>query len=488
MTVYSTGSLAAEENALLNVPADKGKASVRESMKDLPRTPLLNKSLYPLHLRRGAVSPASFSLKSASTASSLNALPRGYNELCNALSGKGPIILLSDQASVQSLCSLHSRMTCSCLSLKSAGSEESQGGTTYGNGITVNLTPAGSDGSFVSSPPAKSDGMQATLSVPLECHGKRRNGSENQGLPATESAICKSYTNDTGNEAKEATPVAVEPGPYDEDQETDGSKRNENTNTTENTRLESSSEFNLTPESLCKNRQEIRGSPFNLNTTNDGGDPLLENDNNFEALETKLPVKPVPVVGRAVSAYPIMEYSLYKDTLPSNRDESQECEDLCNTNNDKITPKRRHSAFTPCNATSSTKRRQERFSNDWMQKHVTECEPLINRNLAQDCPNDVLVSDADDRHDDKIDNMFGASDQCSGHTRKSLRKSGASICYSPTRIDHVNEDSAVTETEKPSTEETDEGTWIPSIPPCPPNGYLSRVTTLTPDLERTSCV
>ena len=263
-------------------------------------------------------------------------------------------------------------------------------------------------------------------------------------------------------------------------------KENENTNTTENTRLESSSKFNLAPESLCKNCQEIRGSLFNLNRTNDGGDSLLQNGNNFEALETKLPVKPVPVVGGAVSAYPIMEYSLYEDKLASNRDESQECKNLCNTNNDKITPKRRHSAFTPCNATSSTKRRQERFSNDWIQKHVTECEPLINRNLTQDCPNDVLISDLDDRHDD--DNMFGVSDHCSGHTTKRSRKSGLSICYSPTIVDHVNEDGAVSETEKPSTDETNEGSWIPPIPPCPPNGYLSRVTTLTPELERTSRV
>lgn len=77
---------------------------------------------YPLHLRRGAVSPASFSIKSTSTTSSYNQLHKSSKDLCNALKSKGPIIVLSEQ-SLQSLNSLHPNITFSCASLMSSTGE-----------------------------------------------------------------------------------------------------------------------------------------------------------------------------------------------------------------------------------------------------------------------------------------------------------------------------------------------------------------------------
>ena len=66
-------------------------------------SPLADAGYNRLHLRRGAVSPASFSLKSTSTTSSFSHLPRGSRELCSALrNSHGPIIVLSNP-SLQSL-------------------------------------------------------------------------------------------------------------------------------------------------------------------------------------------------------------------------------------------------------------------------------------------------------------------------------------------------------------------------------------------------
>ena len=188
-----TGSLSTGIDTLLHVPGDKKNGNAKGSIKG---PPMLNRSLYPLHLRRGAVSPASFSLKSNSTTSSLNALPRGYNELCNALSGKGPIILLSDQASVQSFCSLQSlnpMMSCSCSSLRGAGTDASGG---EGDGTAVN------DGNSVSdSPTAKVDVMQATLDVPKGFYGMRKSSKEN-ATSGTEDAACYERLLATDNERR----------------------------------------------------------------------------------------------------------------------------------------------------------------------------------------------------------------------------------------------------------------------------------------------
>lgn len=442
-------------------------------MKELPRTPLLNKSLYPLHLRRGAVSPASFSLRSASTASSLNALPRGYNELCNALSGKGPIILLSDQASVQSLCSLHSRMTCSCSSLKSVGSDGLQGAAANAD--------AGSDGSLVSSPPAKVDGMQVTLSVPVECHGKRRNSNGHHGLLATENGKCRGDTKETL-----LTPVVsvpIERGRTDINKKDDMDKMLTNHTSsvavTENTR-KGLDNINLnSPNIHCL---ETGVSPFTFKNTKDVENLPLQKDDELDASQVKLPVKPVPVVGRAVSAYSLMEYRLYKDVVPNNG-ESPECQDLPNTNNDKNSPTRRHSAFTLIDSTSSTvKARQGRLSTGCMRENVTECEPLINGNVGQACPNDVFI------RDEEGENVVSESDQRSVHTLQRLRKSGVSVCYLPTNSSQRSEDSTVPKIKEPSTENTDEDTWLRPIHPCSSNGCLLRVTTHCPNSERTSRV
>ncbi|XP_078349460.1 uncharacterized protein LOC144634382 [Oculina patagonica] len=449
------GSLTTGENALLNVPmGNKRKISAKESPT---RTPLVNKSLYPLHLRRGAVSPASFSLKSASTASSLNALPRGYNELYNALSGKGPIILLSDQASMQSLCSLNSRMTCSCSSLRSAGSDGSQGSPPNAEGSGANRTRVGSDGSFVFSPTEKADGTLATLSVPVECHGKRRDSSEsrngvketenNHGMSATKKKKCDSDPTDNNNETANQNgfePVQFvslpnERGPGNTSDAdcvdykdknlvptiNDGNVGATSSNSTTGTlNVNQNNPYRLCWETMSDNAPDLNNSPcqFYQNRNN-----LPFEKDEIHAAEIKLPVKPVPVIGRAVSAYSIMEYNIGKNTLPRIDKSEPDSTQIENTSDNG--PKRRHSAFTPCYENSSLiKRRKGRLSTGCMKEHVTECEPLINGSVVRAHSGEETDSEKEE------EDVFSLQSDQSFQEGKRSRKSGINDCDSPTEF------------------------------------------------------
>ena len=392
----------------------KRKNSTKETPKEIHRTPLINKSLYPLHLRRGAVSPASFSLKSASTASSLNALPRGYNELYNALSGKGPIILLSDQASVQSMCSINSRMTCSCSSLRTAGTDG------YAN-TDGNRTRLGSDGSLVYSPTEKVDATQVTLSVPIECHGKRKDNSDSRtgtkgtenshSLPATKKRKCENDATDYSNNRNETEFETVEFVTLPHEGESgsrgkhDGNLVNSQVDHGENEchGLSRKDENNIADnqnvnqthyqETMRENTPNVDNSPCKF-TSQQANSAFEKGD------DLKLPVKPVPVIGRAVSAYSIMEYNIGKNMLPGN-DENQAVfnnskagYDCKNENGPK---RRRHSAFTSCHDNSSVMtRRRGRLSTGCMKEHVTECEPLMNGSVVQAHPSEELDGDKEE--------------------------------------------------------------------------------------------
>lgn len=412
---FHPGSLP-DENALLHVPmGTKRKLSAKETPKEIHRAPLINKSLYPLHLRRGAVSPASFSLKSASTASSLNALPRGYNELYNALNGKGPIILLSDQASVQSLCSINSRMTCSCSSLRTAGSDGTQRVLAKTDG---NRAWSGSDSSFVYSPTEKVDGTQVTLSVPVECHRKRKDSSESRNrikgtelshsLASTKKGKCEYDTTENSSDRNETDIKPTEfvtlrhEGEADHRGKCDRNLVNPQVDHGENT-----------SQVLRKNDQNMTMSQ---NTTNVNDSPSEEKEDDI-----KLPVKPVPVVGRAVSAYSIMEYKIAKNILPRN-DETQGVYKNPNDCNSGNGPKRRrHSAFTSCHENSSVmNRRKGRLSTGCMREHVTECEPLINGSVVQAHPSEELVGDKEE------EDIFILQNDQSFQRGKRLRKIGTS--------------------------------------------------------------
>lgn len=412
---FHPGSLP-DENALLHVPmGTKRKLSAKETPKEIHRAPLINKSLYPLHLRRGAVSPASFSLKSASTASSLNALPRGYNELYNALNGKGPIILLSDQASVQSLCSINSRMTCSCSSLRTAGSDGTQRVLAKTDG---NRAWSGSDSSFVYSPTEKVDGTQVTLSVPVECHRKRKDSSESRNrikgtelshsLASTKKGKCEYDTTENSNDRNETDIKPTEfvtlrhEGEADHRGKCDRNLVNPQVDHGENT-----------SQVLRKNDENMTMSQ---NTTNVNDSPSEEKEDDI-----KLPVKPVPVVGRAVSAYSIMEYNIAKNILPRN-DETQGVYKNPNDCNSGNGPKRRrHSAFTSCHENSSVmNRRKGRLSTGCMREHVTECEPLINGSVVQAHPSEELVGDKEE------EDIFILQNDQSFQRGKRLRKIGTS--------------------------------------------------------------
>lgn len=479
---YLTGPQTTGENAFLYIPGeDKG-----ESKKETHRTPLLNKSLYPLHLRRGAVSPASFSLKSASTASSLNALPRGYNELCNALSGKGPIILLSDQASVQSLCSLNSRMTCSCSSLRNPGSDGTQGTTANADGIGGTLIQTESDGNFTSSLP------QVTLSVPVEYHGKRRHSNGYDGLSAV-------FRGKSSNDISEKNLETSENLNKSTDFPQEGSEEGENLSksdpniesanslsgmvrNTEDTQSEMTS-----PISSCNHCWETSAKTINFqnyNETENSAHNALQNDNGLNEVGTKLPVTPVPVVCRAVSAYSIMEYSLGRNALPSNCQGPAGCKDLCDDDQESKTPTRRHSAFTPCNVSTTSKAIQEqrgRLSTGCMKERVAECQPLINDNEVEACTNGEF--DKDEELGDALDVN---NQQCNQGGKRS-RKIGVSAGYSP-----VNE----TQTTNPLSEDLTE--TRPKnhcdediIYPCSSNGYVPSAAVQyeqVPQLERTSRV
>ena len=463
---------------------NKRKISAKESPKESPRTPLINKSLYPLHLRRGAVSPASFSLKSASTASSLNALPRGYNELYNALSGKGPIILLSDQASVQSLCSINSRMTCSCSSLRSAGSDGTQGTPANADGTGGSRPRIGSDGSYVYrySPTEKVDGTYATLSVPVECHGKRRDSDEgrngvketefNYGMSATKKNKCDSGPTDNNIETNEnnfepvefvSLPNEREPGNTTDtdlissrvDCETNGSPvpiindcnlgAVSSCNTTDTINANQNNPCRHCQEKMSENTSNLDKSSreFYQNRNN----LPFERDDNIHVANAKLPVKPVPVIGRAVSAYSIMEYNIGKNTLPSNGKSEPASDDSAQIDNSDNGPKRRHSAFTPCYENSSLmKRRKGRLSTGCMKEQVAECEPLINGGILPTHPSEETDGEGEE------DDIFSLQSDNSIQGRKRLRKIGISDCYSPTKFipekESLWEDSTDTEGNK----------------------------------------
>lgn len=492
------GSLTTGETTFLHVPRGKKGASTRESLKEPAKTPLLNRSLYPLHLRRGAVSPASFSLRSTSTASSLNALPRGYNELCNALSGKGPIILLSDQASMQSLCSINSRMTCSCSSLKSAGSDGTQGSPPNVAGIGGNLTNSGSDGSFLNSPTSKFDWTQVTLSVPTECHGKRKETSGYDGLSAVVNEKCRKDTPDKNIETKQTlhAPIGSQLANESEGKNLSQSNTNitgsNNASTIINITDDTQREFtpkNVNQNSSCKHCQGKSASVFNFESKQEmenSPQTFLQNDGQLDKPEIKLPVKPVPVIGRTLSAYSIMEYSLVKNSLPSDGQSQVRFEGLSETDNKENAPKRRHSAFTVCPATHSIViGNQGRLSTGCMKEHVPECKPLINGNAEQVCSDDVFVSDEE---------MENAVSDVTAQQRvddgKRLRKSGVSFCYSPEH-DLPSEDIAVTENKNHATDNMNEETLLRPIRPCSSNGYLPSITVQCedlPELERTSRV
>ena len=478
-----TGSLTTGDSTLLNTTCDRGKTPAKENTKELPRTPFLNKSLYPLHLRRGAVSPASFSLKSASTASSLNALPRGYNELCNALSGKGPIILLSDQGSVQSLCSLNSRMTCSCASVKSVGSDGSQGAPANATGTSGNLTPTGSDGSIASSPPAKVENL--TLSVPVEYHGKRKGKKENQFLLEMETTTSLTNVNANYQNTHVETIMHETDGTNVNKQDMTISPRNEASSgacESERTHMDESSG------NPCKECQETRESPVTFENTNVVTTSCLQTEDRLSTLEKKLPVKPVPVVGRVVSAYSVMEYSLCKDKFQRNGQAQEGCQDVPNTSGDKHEPKRRHSAFTPCNSiSSSSKGRRGRLSTGCMKEKVAEFEPLINETAMQAYLNDeVFISDK--YGDDEVQNITSVKEQGYGlHTGKRFRKSGLSAHYSPPKFSKENEDTASSGTKNTSTKELEEN-WTLPVSQHSTKGYLPTVANYYSELEVTSQV
>ena len=429
---FHPGSLP-DENALLHVPmGTKRKLSAKETPKEIHRAPLINKSLYPLHLRRGAVSPASFSLKSASTASSLNALPRGYNELYNALNGKGPIILLSDQASVQSLCSINSRMTCSCSSLRTAGSDGTQRVPAKTDG---NREWSGSDSSFVYSPSEKVDGTQVTLSVPVECHRKRKDSSESRNgikgtelshsLPTTKKGKCEYDTTENSNDRNETDIKPTEfvalphEGEGDHRGKRDGNLVNPQVDHRENTsQVLRKNDENITADNQNMSQNQHYQETMIQNTTNVIDSPSEEKEDDI-----KLPVKPVPVVGRAVSAYSIMEYNIDKNILPRN-DETQGVYNNpkafdCNSGNGP--KRRRHSAFTSCHENSSVmNRRKGRLSTGCMREHVTECEPLINGSVVQAHPSEELVGDKEE------EDIFILQNDQSSQSGKRLRKIGTS--------------------------------------------------------------
>jgi len=79
-------------------------------------------------------------------------------------------------------------MTCSCLSVKSTGSDGSQGVPDDANGGNQ----AG-DENFVSSSQAKPENL--TLSVPVEYYGKRKNRNGNHQQLEMEDAATKADTN-----------------------------------------------------------------------------------------------------------------------------------------------------------------------------------------------------------------------------------------------------------------------------------------------------
>ena len=416
----------------------KRKISAKETPKEFQRTPLINKSLYPLHLRRGAVSPASFSLKSASTASSLNALPRGYNELYNALNGKGPIILLSDQASMQSLCSINSRMTCSCSSLRTVGSDGKQGMPSNTEG---NRTRIGSDGSLVYSLTEKVDATQVTLSVPVECHGKRKENSDfrngikgtehGHSLSATNKGKCENCANDNSDKRDEtwAEPVEFVTIPHEGESENRDKLVNSEVKHGEiaSHKLDRKNE-NITADSqnVCQsqhcqetmreNTPNVDNSPSEF-TVQQANSPFEKGD------DLKLPVKPVPVIGRAVSAYSIMEYNIGKNMLPKNEKSQAEYNNSkgfdCNSENGP--KRRRHSAFTPCHDnTSVMTRRRGRLSTGCMKEHVAECEPLINGSAVQARPSEELDGDKEE------DDIFILQSDQNFQSGKRFRKIGTS--------------------------------------------------------------
>lgn len=475
------------ENALLHVPAEeRRKHSTRDSQKEISRpSALINKSLYPLHLRRGAVSPASFSLKSASTASSLNALPRGYNELYNALSGKGPIILLSDQASVQSLCSINSRMTCSCSSLRSAGSDG-----TIPDVIGENRTRMGSDGNFPFSPTEKVDGIQATLTVPVESHGKRRDDTESRNsvkeadypLAPKEHKKCRRHDHRNKTEEDEFVPVEFMTIPNVTNGEKPTSYDGNLGIICQNNTAESQNVDQINTNWQHNQQQTSPPQPVEEKSPPDKDNLSREDGKEDENMslekvvpDINVPVKPVPVIGRAASAFSIMEYSIGKNITSCNHG-SQPAENN-STRNDigRKTLQRRHSAFTPCY--DNTTSRRGHLSSSYMNSHVKEREPLINGNVM--------------RAYDSIREKEQSIDDKDIQDWKRMRKTGVLSCHLQTNLEiqrsnpFLEESSNVTENNSAHESSNQERT-IQSLQPfssdtestnseCSPKGPITNV-------------
>lgn len=367
-------------------------------------------------------------------------------------------------------------MTCSCLSVKSTGSDESQGVPHDTNGGNP-----GGDENFVSSSPAKPENL--TLSVPVEYHGKRKKRNGNHQEVEMENAATKT----DANVNDQAPQMTKSPG-KDESEETIIAERGVNSSQgnvapcSEMTLLEFSLD-NININNSCE-CQEIRESPVTFENTNEVRQSPVhaQDDLNTAELQVKLPVKPVPVVGRALSAYSLMEYNIREDKLPHDNSQVQKGPmDLANASITNDEPKRRHSAFTPCNSSSMMiKERRGRLSTGCMKEKVAECEPLINETATQ------LIGDRWD--DDEVQNINSIKEQSNAiQPGKRLRKSGLSAYYSPPKFTRVNEDNAVSEIEILTTPKIDEN-WVRPTSPYTAKGYLPTVANRCSEIEVTSRV
>jgi len=279
-----------------------------------------------------------------------------------------------------------------------------------------NRTRLGSDGSLVYSPTEKVDGTQATLSVPVQCHGRRNDSSESRtGKKGTDNSHCPpaiktgKYENDATDYSDKRNETEFEPvefvalpheGESGNRDKCDGKLVNLQVNHGENTRHglggkdESKTGGNQNvdqsrnyQETMNENSLNVDNSPSEF-TNQQANSPFEKGD------DLKLPVKPVPVIGRAVSAYSIMEYNIGKNMLPRN-DENPAVYNNANAgydcNSENGPKRRRHSAFTSCHDNSSVmNRRRGRLSTGCMKEHVTECEPLINGSIVQAHPSEEL--------------------------------------------------------------------------------------------------
>lgn len=377
-------------------------------------------------------------------------------------------------------------MTCSCSSLRSPGSDGTPGTTANADGIGGTLIRTDSDGNFTSSLP------QVTLSVPVEYHGKRIDINGHDGLSAV---FRRKSSNDISEKNLEAngnlnTSIEFPQGGSEEGEnlrKSDPNIEGENSlsgmvRNTEDTQREIAS-----PTSSYKHCRETSATTLNFQNykeTENSAHNALQNDNGLNEIGTKLPVTPVPVVCRAVSAYSIMEYSLGRNASPSNCQGPAGCKDLCDDDQTSKTPKRRHSAFTPCNTSTTFKAIQEqrdRLSTGCMKEYVAECQPLINDNEVEACTNGMFDKN------EKLGDAFDVNNQQFIQGGKSSRKIGVSAGYSPGNVTQGTNPSSEDLTETRPKNHCDEDIICPRSS----NGYLPSATTQyeeIPQLERTSRV